>query len=255
MTRFALAAALLAALASPARADDELRPDKIPAKARQLAERGRAFHDAGDYGSAIAAFQEAYVLAPSPGLLFNLAQAYRLAGNCADAAWMYHRFLDTNPRTDQRALAEAHLQTVEQCSHAAVAPEVTQIATVAPAPPPHVTELAIADASAGSRERRIGIAFAIGGGAALAAAGLFALDAHEAASTVSATYKNGGKWSDVAGTNARGERDATLAKVFGIGGALVVASGATMYLLGRHAEHVVVTPTSRGAGIGVTWGF
>ena len=54
--------------------------------------RRRRLHEA-----AVAAFKEAYVLAPSPGLLFNIAQAYRLAGNCDDAAWMYRRFLDTNP--------------------------------------------------------------------------------------------------------------------------------------------------------------
>src|SRR5690606_28579845 len=73
-------------------------------------------HDRGDYARAIAAFKEAYVLAPSPGLLFNLAQAYRLRGNCDDAALMYRRYIAAAPRSaDERALAEAHLATVVRC--------------------------------------------------------------------------------------------------------------------------------------------
>ena len=79
-------------VATTARADDE-----VPAKARALAERGRADHDRGDYGAAIAEFTEAYALAPSPALLFNLAQAYRLAGRCDDAALMYRRYLTGDP--------------------------------------------------------------------------------------------------------------------------------------------------------------
>ena len=35
-------------------------------------------------------------------LLFNLAQAYRLQGNCDDAALMYRRYLATNPGVEQR---------------------------------------------------------------------------------------------------------------------------------------------------------
>ena len=95
--RFFIAAALAVAAGSArASADDRVPPERIPQKARELAEQGRAYHDAGEYMKAIAAFKEAYVLAPSPGLLFNIAQAYRLAGDCDDAAWMYRRFLDTN---------------------------------------------------------------------------------------------------------------------------------------------------------------
>jgi len=98
-------------------ADEPTRPSVIPQKARLLAERGRALHDAGDYGNAIIAFKEAYVIAPSSGLLFNLAQAYRLQGNCDDAALMYRRYLDTAPSRDGRALAVGHLVTVERCAH------------------------------------------------------------------------------------------------------------------------------------------
>jgi tetratricopeptide (TPR) repeat protein len=87
----------------------------VPAQARALAERGRIAHDRGDYPAAIAAFTEAYALAPSPALLFDLAQAYRLAGRCADAAVMYRRYLANDPDPEARALAETQLEAVEHC--------------------------------------------------------------------------------------------------------------------------------------------
>jgi tetratricopeptide (TPR) repeat protein len=107
----ALSVVAALALASSASA----RADTVPNRARDLAERGRTAHDAKDYATAIASFTEAYALAPAPGLLFNLAQVYRLRGSCDDAALMYRRFLATNPPDDARQLAEAHLSTVERC--------------------------------------------------------------------------------------------------------------------------------------------
>src|SRR5438552_2518618 len=110
-------AAFVVALLVPAlaHAGEPETPQRIPPKARKLVDHGRALHDKGDYARAIEMFKEAYVLAPSPGLLFNLAQAYRLMGNCDDAALMYHRYLDTQPAPEGKVLAEAHLATVERC--------------------------------------------------------------------------------------------------------------------------------------------
>ncbi|MGE5185762.1 MAG: tetratricopeptide repeat protein [Acidobacteriota bacterium] len=267
--RAAIILASLVAAGGPARADRK-RPEPIPQKARDLADRGRAYHDAGDYADAIAAFREAYVLAPSPGLLFNLAQAYRLAGQCDDAAWMYRRYLDTNPAQAQRALAETHLATVEKCGHGglriAVAPTLVpqipeprpeqHVARAVAAAPLEVT--AQAAGTTGSREKRIGVALAIGGSVVLAGAGYFALDAYSASNTVSQAYQDGGKWSDVAAANQRGQRSQTMAELLGITGGLAVASGAVLYTLGRHyeqAQHVAVVPTAGGAGVHVSWGF
>jgi tetratricopeptide (TPR) repeat protein len=265
----ALALATLLAAARPAHADDRAHAQPVPQKAKDLAERGRALHDAGDYADAIAAFNKAYVLAPTPGLLFNLAQAYRLAGQCDDAAWMYRRFLDSNPPPAQRALAENHLATVEKCGHGglriSIVPPVLEAAPPAPeAPrvdPPSAAPVAVVTSSEsphGRRAQRIGIGLGIGGGVFLASAVYFAIDAQNAASTVSAAYKNGGDWSQISDANARGERSATMADVLGIAGGVAVATGAVMYAIGRHAEyaqHVAVVPTNRGGGVRLSWGF
>ncbi len=264
-----LALATLLAAARPAQADDRAHAQPVPQKAKDLAERGRTLHDAGDYTDAIAAFKEAYVLAPTPGLLFNLAQAYRLAGQCDDAAWMYRRYLDSSPTPTQRALAETHLATVEKCGHGGLRISIVPPVLEATPPPPDVQRIeppstvpvavvGTSEPPAGRREQRIGIGLGIGGGVFLASAVYFAIDAQSAASTVSATYKKGGDWSQIADTNARGERSATMAEALGIVGGVAVVSGAVMYAIGRHAEHaqhVAIVPQSRGAGVRLSWGF
>jgi tetratricopeptide (TPR) repeat protein len=258
-------AIMLAAVlsAAPAYADNALRPERIPTKARLLAEKGRALHNAGDYNAAVSAFKEAYVLAPSPGLLFNIAQAYRLAGNCDEAAWMYRRFLDTSPIGNHRALAENHLAAVERCGSGGLKvgtsqPQADAVPIPEPAAGSLVTFAALPDNSRSRKYKRIGLGTAIGGGALLAGAAYFAIDANEAANAVAETYKRGGKWDDIKDVDARGRRSSTIATALGIGGGLAVVSGAVLFGVGRHyeqAQHVAVTPTARGAQVSLSWGF
>ena len=272
MKRPALVLAALLATATTAHADNALRPEKIPAKARELANRGRIYHDAGDYSAAIAAFKEAYVLAPSPGLLFNIAQAYRLAGDCDEAAWMYRRFLDTNPTGPNKSLAEQHLSVVEKCGSGGLRMTDLSRATTKVPDPKTVDKPSAKSASSitittttGDADdhhartyKRVGIGVAVGAGAALVGAAVFALDARDASSTVEDTYKHGGKWSDVKDTDARGKRSATIATALGISGGVALASSAVLYGLGRHyekAQHVAVVPTPHGAQVSLSWGF
>jgi tetratricopeptide (TPR) repeat protein len=253
--------AVIALVAAPltARADAAWSGN-VPAKARTLAERGRAFHDAGDYAKAIAAFTQAYVIAPSPALLFNLAQAYRLQGDCDDAALMYQRYLSTNPAPEGRALAETHLANVERCLHKlalhipvetparpAVAPPAVVATTVAP---PTVSRKA-------QIEKDIGIGLMIGGVVAFGAAAYYTVQAHAAAEDVAAAYAMGAKWKDVAPIDERGRTAATRAKLFGAGSALGVTSGIVTYLIGKHTERLPLTVASRGRGVEVSmlWTF
>ena len=77
---------LCSAVAAADPADEPPAGMAIPDKARFLADRGRQLQRDGKFAAAIEAYKAAYVLAPSPGLLFNLAQVYRLNGDCDDAA-------------------------------------------------------------------------------------------------------------------------------------------------------------------------
>jgi tetratricopeptide (TPR) repeat protein len=261
-----IALAAVLAAAAPAYADNALRPEMIPNKARELAEKGRQHHKAGDYSAAVSAFKEAYVLAPSPGLLFNIAQAYRLAGNCDEASWMYRRFLDTNPLGKQREIAQTQLSAVEKCGTGGLRIDLTPPKLDAKVPEPAVASRASRSKRGpshpenprGTKYKRIGLYTAIGGGALLVGAGLFGLDAADASSTVEDTYARGGKWNDVKDTDARGERSAAIATVMGISGAAALVTGVVLYGVGHHyeqAQYVAVTPTKHGAQVSLSWGF
>ncbi len=237
-------------------------PEAIPAKARSLAERGRAYHDAGDYADAIEAFKAAYVIAPSPALLFNLAQSYRLSGNCDDAALMYRRYLASDPTPEGRALAETHLATVERCLHKlALHIPVEAPGSAAVAAPPSPTAALTVDLPSSSRkaklEKDIGIGLGIGGVAALTVAAYYAYEAHDAADQVAAAYAHGAKWKDVAPIDARGKSASTTAQIFGIGGGVGLASGIALYVIGKRSEAIPVHvgPTRHGGEVSVRWQF
>jgi len=201
------------------------------------------------------------VIAPNPALLFNLAQAYRLQGNCDDAALMYRRYLATNPDPEQRALAEFHLAAVERCVHklALHIPVETASGHVITAPPPQPLLVAapVPTSSRAQIEKDIGIGLVLGGGVSLAVAAYYAVQAHDAADEVAAGYAQGAKWKDIAATDARGRSAATTAKVFGTGGALGLAGGIVTYLIGRHNEQppVTIATTRHGVAIGARWAF
>lgn len=264
----AITVAALALATATAHAGEPRRPEAIPQKARTLAEKGRAFHDAGDYGNAIVAFKEAYVMAPSPGLLFNLAQAYRLAGNCDDASLMYRRYLYTGPSPEARLIAEAHLAGTERCTQMrglAIRTDGAPASTTGALRPPAANGATVflpPPVGEGNQraelKQNIGIGVALAGGIALSAAAYYAYDARSAASSVEEAYANGAKWKDVEATDQRGARSARLAKILGIGGGVAVVGGVTLYVLGKRAERLAplaVIPTKNGAEVSWAWRF
>jgi tetratricopeptide (TPR) repeat protein len=255
-----LIAAVMMLAPIAARAEGAWQGD-VPAKARSLAERGRLLHDAGDYANAIVAFTQAYVIAPSPALLFNLAQAYRLLGDCDDAALMYRRYLATKPSPEGRALAELHLANVERCIRKLslhIPVETSNGVMVASKPDPLATAAVVSAPSHKAQiEKDIGVGLVLGGSVALVAAGYYAVQAHSAANQVDALYAKGANWEDIAPIDSRGRSAATNARLFGGGAALGIGVGVALYLLGRHSEHIPVTvvPTSHGADVSMLWAF
>ncbi len=264
--RLGLSIAVAVALTSTVAAGEP-----IPEKARSLAQQGRAFHDKGDYGRAVAAFKEAYVIAPSPALLFNLAQAYRLQGNCDDAAMMYRRYLGTYPAADGRALAEGHLATVERCiskrslnikmdesaAYLNVSNPPQDLGVVDPTPTPERRQTD--GASSGTLKKRIGMGVAIGGGVALVAAAYYGVSAYNAGQDVERLSAGGGKGHEIKEADARGASAARNAKILGIGGAVAATTGVALYILGvrdERAQAFTIAPTSTGgAAASYSWRF
>jgi tetratricopeptide (TPR) repeat protein len=254
----------LALVAAPALVGAKPHKD-VPRHAKQLAAKGRAAHAAGAYGDAILAYREAYGIAPSPSLLFNIAQAYRLAGNCHAAVQMYRRYIAEGPEQQVRSLAETHLADVERC---AAAPSRDRIARAPQGLMPNgdATLDATLDATGdvpgagtpGRTKKRIGVGLMVTGVVAFGFAGSYALDARDASLTVEEAYARGVKWRDVQDIAADGERSATIAKTLALTGGVALVSGIVVYALGKRAERlapVAVSSTRGGAEVSWAWRF
>lgn len=77
--------------------------------AKEHFRKGTQLYDLGQYLDAATEYQAAFKLSDRPGFLFNIAQAYRLAGKHQDAIAAYRGFLRREPSTQQRADAEAYI--------------------------------------------------------------------------------------------------------------------------------------------------
>ncbi|MEM9457436.1 MAG: hypothetical protein AAGF11_24865 [Myxococcota bacterium] len=82
-------------------------------EARAHFNRAQEHFESEDYEAAIPELKAAYALEPNPMLLYAWAQAERLAGSCARAMGLYRRYLETDPPTEQRQLAEANVLDCE----------------------------------------------------------------------------------------------------------------------------------------------
>lgn len=265
----------LASLAAPglrsARADTPTEEAatsgmEIPEKARFLADRGRQLQRDGKFAQALEAYKAAYVLAPSPGLLFNLAQAYRLSGDCDDAAWMYRRFLDTEPRDDLRELVNDQLAKLQACLHVGfrtpietpAVPPSGKLKPMVPSQPVRTPEPVSEAPNDGHRNQKIGTYVMIGGGVALVVGAAFAFEAHSASNDVADAYRAGSRSPDLRSIDDRGQRDATIATVAGITGGAALITGAVLYGLGWHDEHthhLAVVPHRDGGEVRLAWRF
>jgi tetratricopeptide (TPR) repeat protein len=240
---------VLAALGTRASAD----PD--PA-VRDLVERAQRHFDLGEYDDAIAGYRAAYRADPRPALIYNLAQAYRLEGDCVTATVLYRNFVRLAPDSDYRPMAEQHLTEIAECSKQRVeagvqpVPHAERDRTFAqPAPPPETTP------PSGLRRRHAGLVTAGSGLVALAMGAYFSWDATRAAREVSDGYRDGASWSELAEIDARGQRAEVVGGVLIAAGAAAAVTGAVLYAAGWHTDHVALQPRGDGAEMVVSWRY
>jgi Tetratricopeptide repeat len=74
-------------------------------QAKAYVDAGLAAQNGGDYDTAIIFYNKANELLPHPVLLFNIAQAHRLAGRVDQAVEFYQKFLSTNPTGTEAKIA------------------------------------------------------------------------------------------------------------------------------------------------------
>ncbi len=246
--------AVLAAIAClawwPARAaGEESRGEADPAY-REAFVAGRAHFDSGEWAAARDAFQRAYDLQPTPLLLFNIASTYRREDQQAQALAMYRKFLAEAAEDDElRPLAANVIAEIE----AELEQDRTPPAPAPPAPAPPAAPL-INDAvsrpapapNAGRTLRLAGGGFAVAGGLLLGWGAFEAVRARGHADYVN-DVPAGTPWSyELQDRYDQSQRGNVRATVAWFAGGAALATGVTLYLVGRRAknrERLVVAPS------------
>ena len=102
------------------------------AEARRLYAEGKAEYAQGHYPEAVTLFERSYALSESAALLFNMAQAHRLAGpeHCAAAVALYKSYLQAQPDAENKKEVEERIHQLGDCP-----PEKSSTSPAAGAPP------------------------------------------------------------------------------------------------------------------------
>jgi tetratricopeptide (TPR) repeat protein len=83
---------------------------------RRLYKEGVTHYDLAEYEKAVAKFKEAYRISEDPAYLFNIAQSYRMAKNCAEAGRFYQRVLGVQADAPNKAKIEQRIEEMKACS-------------------------------------------------------------------------------------------------------------------------------------------
>src|SRR5260370_22998195 len=84
-----------------------------PEDARVLFDRGTTLYALGRYADAAPLFERAFELKPDPALLYNAAQAHRLAGHSQRALTLYQSYLQLYGDTDRQTEIEARIRQLK----------------------------------------------------------------------------------------------------------------------------------------------
>lgn len=68
----------------------------------------------GEYTEAVKLYREGYELSGDPAFLFNIAQSYRMMGDCKNAIFFYKRFLLVQPDAKNRGEVEERIADLEE---------------------------------------------------------------------------------------------------------------------------------------------
>jgi tetratricopeptide (TPR) repeat protein len=98
-------------------------------------QRATRAYDLQKYTEAIDEYQKAYEISGDPPMLYNIAQAYRLADQPAEAARYYRRFLQRMPNARNREDVERKIADQEK-----LAEQRKKVEPVTPPPPPAPTK-------------------------------------------------------------------------------------------------------------------
>ena len=282
MRKTILIAALLGELtiasAQPAPGTAGMTEDQKKAEAKSQYEKGLSHYNLGEFDSAIQAFRRAYEISNAPGLLFNIAQAYRLKKDYEQASYFYTTYLRLKPDAPNRADVEERLAELEKLiADQKAMDKAKPIGTVSPdGKDPQVTVNVVDKREPTQAQPRVGGGGGGGGGgdslmtAGLATAGaggalvitglVFGKMAKGAESDLNALNAMGGVWTQEAQDKYdAGKRNNMIATISFIAGGAAVATGGVLWVMGKiktpRGSGVAVVPTRGGTTVAVGWQF
>lgn len=255
--------------APPAGTPDEEKK----AKAKAAYEKGLGHYNLGEFDLAITAFKEAYAISNAPGLLFNVAQSYRLKKDYEQASYFYTTYLRLKPEAANRADVEDRLQEMEKMIEeqkklqnsppsGTLSPDGT-VSSKEPTVTVNVNQPAAAPAPEGGLPpatfMTAGLATGGAGVALLVTGVIFGQLASGAQSELEELQAMGGTWdADAQSTYDAGKRNNAIAIITYIAGGAALATGGTLYVLGMMKKKRIsasVSPTATGTTASISWAF
>jgi tetratricopeptide (TPR) repeat protein len=122
-------------------------------EARKAYDAATAAFGLGHYAEAAEKYEKAFSIHPDPALLYNCAQAYRLAGNRARALELYRNYVrlypDRSNADEARSQVAALSKAIDDEKQAALAPPPAETAApIVASPPPPALSTSTASSSA-----------------------------------------------------------------------------------------------------------
>lgn len=285
MNRTFLAAALLVATSSVAIAQPAPTPAPAPdegkkAEAKVLYDKGNTHYNLGEYDQAVAAFKKAYEISQAPGLLFNIAQSYRLKKDYEQASHFYTTYLRLKPDAANRPDVEARIAEMEtmleeqkkmgfKAPIGTMSPDggTSNASTTTPTTPTTTgtatTTTSTTDGprdggtpSSGKGLKLAGIGTMTAGGVFVVTGVVFGMMAKSKESKLE-ELNEGGTWDQ--GTYDAGRRNNKIAIASLVIGGAAVATGGVLWFLGskkdKERASVAVVPAKGGGTFAVGWQF
>ena len=220
--------------------------------AEDLYTEGQAAYNRADYVGEITKWQASYDLSKEAGLLFNLAQAQRLVGDCANAIATYRRFdtTDADYTSEQHKLAKDFVRELE-----GTCPEpksTVNLPTIVAHPK---LDAHLTDHKSG-HGRTWKIASLVTGGVGVVTITIGLSLGHHGASIgdeITTACQTGCDWATLKAKEARGKREVAIGKAVAAAGVVAIAGGAIFYYLGVRQEAFAIAPAPSGNGSVVSW--
>jgi tetratricopeptide (TPR) repeat protein len=248
-------------LASPALAEPKGPSEKDKQIAGELVKKAIARSQAGDHSAAIDIYLQAYTIVPNSILLSNIGAEFQQSGKPQEALRYFCMYLDKDPtgtnapyatlqaKALQIRLGNKHVDDDDVC-----APKPDPRPIKPPPPPPPET----AEPHGDSPIKYVGIAAAVAGVAVLGISAYAGIKGKEISDEINRHPMNQ-PWPDnIKSLEKSGENYNALAIKTVIGGGVLVATGAILFLVSRpsgssersHDKATVrVTPTTNGFAV------